>query len=157
MNYEALSYCWGDPTCDHHIYIEDKPLAITASLHSALSGLRSSSEAEALWADAICIDHEYELERNTQVLMMEQIYCNYAARRIYLGEEAEDSQLVPNFLVQPYRLIALAHRKQPFIFSHVDQELSVVNSLHNLSGTIYVETSPFVPMHCDRHICCSQF
>lgn len=34
--YEALSYCWGDPTPNQVVYCSGKPLAIATSLYLAL-------------------------------------------------------------------------------------------------------------------------
>ncbi|MCJ1250485.1 hypothetical protein MMC30_007713 [Trapelia coarctata] len=91
--YEALSYCWGDPTPNQVVYCEGKPLAIATSLYLALCRLRRQSVSRTLWADAICINQHDVKERNQQVRLMRQIYENAQQVVIWLGEEADDSHL----------------------------------------------------------------
>ena len=105
-NYEALSYCWGDPTPNHYVYCDGKPLAIATNLYLALHRLRHRSETRTLWADAISINQQDIDERSQQVRLMRQIYEKAAQVTLWLGEEANNSQLglalVPQ-LVEAYK------------------------------------------------------
>jgi len=94
ISYTALSYCWGDLTLLEVLYCPEA-LPITTSLHSALRRLRHKSLTILVWADAACIDQTDDHEKNEQVLFMQRIYQQAGRVAIYLGEEAEDSQLVP--------------------------------------------------------------
>jgi hypothetical protein len=54
--YEALSYCWGDPSDQIPIDCNGSGgLKITKTLHSALLPLQLPNQARLIWADAICI------------------------------------------------------------------------------------------------------
>jgi hypothetical protein len=55
LQYEALSYVWGDASVTTIIEVEDKPFNATINLESALQHLRYSDRPRVLWADAICI------------------------------------------------------------------------------------------------------
>ena len=91
--YEALSYCWGDPTFNKKIICNGKELSITTSLNEALLRFRTRSTTRTLWADAICINQQDINERNQQVRLMRQIYEKAQQVVIWLGEEADHSDL----------------------------------------------------------------
>ncbi|KAL2045707.1 hypothetical protein N7G274_002138 [Stereocaulon virgatum] len=92
--YEALSYCWGDPTPNQTIKCNGKPLAITTSLQLALRRLRFyPPRIRALWADAICINQKDIDERNQQVRLMRRVYEQAQSVVVWLGEAANDSSL----------------------------------------------------------------
>ena len=92
-SYEALSYCWGDPTFNQKIICNGRELYITTSLNEALVRFRSQSVTRTLWADAICINQQDINERNQQVRLMRQIYEKAQQVVIWLGEEADHSDL----------------------------------------------------------------
>jgi hypothetical protein len=98
--YDCLSYVWGSPTLSREILIEDSTLSITANLDSALRRVRtrSPSEPTPIWADGICINQKDIDERNQQVASMKRIYSECRTGIIYLGETADESDLVPEFL-----------------------------------------------------------
>ena len=92
--YEALSYCWGNPSLDQSIKCNGKHLALTASLHGALKQLRYyHSESRTVWADAICINQQDIDERNQQILLMRRIYEQARQVVVWLGEGTNDSWL----------------------------------------------------------------
>ena len=91
--YEALSYCWGNPTPNRAIICNDKPFRITTNLDLALRRLRSETEERILWADAICINQQDIDERNQQVRLMRQIYENAERVVVWLGEDTNHSDL----------------------------------------------------------------
>ncbi|KAI8315340.1 hypothetical protein K4K61_002052 [Colletotrichum sp. SAR11_59] len=94
IDYEALSYVWGDASPSKHILIEEHTVPITINLHSALVHLRHSSEARTLWVDALCIDQSTHGERNQQVMIMGDIYRSASQVVVWLGVAADDSHLV---------------------------------------------------------------
>jgi hypothetical protein len=55
IQYEAISYYWGDPANAMPIFVNGKTLKITVNLHSAFKGLRYPKQKRYLWADAICL------------------------------------------------------------------------------------------------------
>lgn len=108
--YEAISYCWGGSrtvdiqlSCPNHLGNGTRPLEsvsaqkhsskfpITANLESALRHLRRPNKSRVLWADAICINQEDEVEKSHQVRLMDQIYKKCRGCLIWLGEAANDS------------------------------------------------------------------
>lgn len=89
--YEALSYCWGDPTVKHSIQINGKPLPLTHNLYYALHHLRQPNESRYLWIDAICINQQDLDERSQQVGFMRQIYNQASHVVVWLGPEADNS------------------------------------------------------------------
>ena len=91
--YEALSYCWGDPTFNQQIQCNHKPLAITTNLYAALTQLRHNTEPRILWADAICINQQDTDERNQQVQLMRQIYEMAERVVVWLGVETQFTYL----------------------------------------------------------------
>ncbi|TVY53017.1 Heterokaryon incompatibility protein 6,OR allele [Lachnellula cervina] len=88
--YEALSYCWGDPS--DKIPIECNAsggLAITKNLHSALHSLQLPKQSRLIWADAICINQEDTEERSSQVRLMKDIYRCASSVIVWLGGPIE--------------------------------------------------------------------
>ncbi|KAF5965366.1 heterokaryon incompatibility het-6 [Fusarium coicis] len=93
-DYEALSYVWGDITPVRYIALGDQDVSITPNLHSALIHLRSPDTVRTLWVDALCINQSVHGERNQQVRIMGDIYKSARQVVVWLGDAADDSQLV---------------------------------------------------------------
>ncbi|KAK3935455.1 heterokaryon incompatibility protein-domain-containing protein [Diplogelasinospora grovesii] len=99
--YEALSYCWGNPSQkglvklrsmamdQHESEAEDGLLhdfPINSSLYEALKYLRpDSGPPRTLWVDAVCIDQDNLEERAQQVAQMPSIYGQADRVVIWLG------------------------------------------------------------------------
>ena len=100
-SYKALSYCWGprDERGKSTIIIEtgEKRVrwAVTPSLEMALRRLRYNDGCTSLliWADAICINQENEVEKGKQVQEMRHVYQNAEEVSIWLGPADKDSVL----------------------------------------------------------------
>lgn len=83
--------------------IEGHHFPVTENLESALRNLRNfrdpASEATTgvtrsfWWIDAICINQEDVVERNQQVNLMTRIYKKAVGVHIWLGEQADDSEI----------------------------------------------------------------
>jgi hypothetical protein len=92
-DYETISYVWGDPTDTETILCNNQAIEITVSLAQALRRFRpahSEDSPRILWADAICINQENLLEKNTQVPLMRGI--NSVARRVVIWIGVEDEE-----------------------------------------------------------------
>ena len=88
--YEALSYCWGDPSDKIPIECNGSGgLAITKNLHSALLRLQLPNQLRLIWADAICINQEDTEERGSQVRLMKDIYRFASSVVVWLGGPIE--------------------------------------------------------------------
>lgn len=97
QQYEALSYHWGSPVFRQQIKIGDGYLNITETLHNALKRLRLQDQDRIIWVDAICINQHALDEKNNQVQFMGRIFAQCRRAIIYLGPEADGSELVADF------------------------------------------------------------
>ena len=96
--YQALSYVWGSKADPATIILNGQPFQVTENLNEALKQLRSPTADHTLWVDALCINQEDVPERNAQVQLMRTIYANADRVLLWLGPEAEDSDLVMEML-----------------------------------------------------------
>ncbi|KAF2028104.1 HET-domain-containing protein, partial [Setomelanomma holmii] len=84
-SYNALSYVWGDSRVKESISCNGQRMDVTTNLADALRTLRPSS-ATWVWADAICINQDDVLERNSQVQLMKEVYSKAEKVAIWLGK-----------------------------------------------------------------------
>jgi hypothetical protein len=96
--YVALSYCWGDPLITRAIVVNGMSIQVTTNLEAALRALRAL-KYEYLWIDALCINQEDLLERGLQVMRMGLIFSNASKVLAWIGDEADDSQMVMAYLL----------------------------------------------------------
>jgi hypothetical protein len=61
--YAAISYVWGDPKDKVPIVCDNQIIEVTRSLADALRHIRDSTKPELVWADAICIDQDNNIEK----------------------------------------------------------------------------------------------
>ncbi|KAI1382911.1 HET-domain-containing protein [Hypoxylon trugodes] len=95
-DFVALSYVWGDQSIRKEIYVDGVPVSVTASLESALRELRNHMRIQQgfyVWVDALCINQEDLDERSAQVGRMKEIYHTAWHVVIWLGPEANRSDL----------------------------------------------------------------
>jgi hypothetical protein len=85
--FEALSYVWGDTSKPREILCQDKSIAVTESLFTALRYLRHEDQERTIWADAVCIDQGFDHEKNHQLALMRKIYSGAAQTLVWLGED----------------------------------------------------------------------
>jgi hypothetical protein len=85
--YEALSYCWGDSTQLQEIKCNNQGFQVTENLFSALQHLRNEHTERTLWIDAICINQKDLEERQSQVVLMKDIYTKSERVVIWLGPD----------------------------------------------------------------------
>ena len=63
--YEAISYCWGDPLDPNPIFCTDNSIPwVTDSLYAALCNLRLQNRSRLVWADAVCINQSDNIEKS---------------------------------------------------------------------------------------------
>ena len=92
IEYEALSYRWGDATDRATIICDHSRLVISKNLETALRQLRHESENRILWIDGVCINQGDVDEREQQVSIMKDIYSRATRTVVWLGEPAEDDK-----------------------------------------------------------------
>ncbi|KAI0019279.1 heterokaryon incompatibility protein-domain-containing protein [Xylariomycetidae sp. FL0641] len=104
LEYEALSWCWGEGSADHAIMIEKRHTEknymkrATRDLALALKHLRRTADTRILWIDALCINQEDYQERNHQVQMMSLIYSRAKGVCVWLGLDDDESTLAMKFI-----------------------------------------------------------
>lgn len=86
IQYDALSYTWGDSTPVNEIEVNGAAVAVKRNLFDALVHLRLPANERYVWIDALCVNQDDNEEKAKQVEMMFSIYQN--APRSY---EAKDS------------------------------------------------------------------
>jgi hypothetical protein len=92
IDYDALSYMWGDPAPADRISLSGKTLPIASNLTTALHHLRYSDKPLIIWIDAICIDQQNNDERARQVPLMRHLYKRASIVRIWINEPSVDSK-----------------------------------------------------------------
>lgn len=103
-DYIAISYAWGDPSDTTKIKIRDEHYAvfvevhISKSLYYALEAVRRKGEDVLVWADALSIDQQNRNEKNEQLSLMAGIYKKAQYVAVWLGPEADDSNLATSIL-----------------------------------------------------------
>ena len=93
LEFEALSYAWGDATDLHPLDSSDGLHHITTNLRDALINIRPADSPRRLWIDALCINQQDEKEKEQQIALMRQIYGTAKSTIIWLGEEADDAEM----------------------------------------------------------------
>ncbi|KAH6842309.1 heterokaryon incompatibility protein-domain-containing protein, partial [Chaetomium sp. MPI-CAGE-AT-0009] len=96
--FKALSYTWGKGAMSHSIAVlpgttqgKRRALAITESLHTALTHLRHARKSVWLWIDQICINQKDHVEKGNQVSLMGSIYAGAEQVVVWLGPAADGS------------------------------------------------------------------
>lgn len=93
MDFEALSYVWGNNTLSRPIKTQKGTIWITQNCLNALIDLRSKNTSRLLWIDAICINQRNNEEKNHQVPLMSRIYATASQTLIYLGPRGAERAL----------------------------------------------------------------
>ncbi|KAL2043493.1 hypothetical protein N7G274_003800 [Stereocaulon virgatum] len=87
LEYNALSYVWGDASDLTTMLCDGLLFQITRNLHDALSQIRLNRHETLLWVDAVCIDQANKVEKTRQVRLMTEIYSQAELVLIWLGDE----------------------------------------------------------------------
>lgn len=98
--YYALSYTWGQEPDTYPIFLNGRKKLIRSSLFQALQRVRLRSGKVDIWVDSLCINQDDELERNSQVRQMAEIYQNASGVMIWLGEADSTSRLAMDLITK---------------------------------------------------------
>jgi len=110
VDYEALSYCWGDPTKCTSITLNGARFGISANLEAALLHLRKPDTERVVWIDAICINQEDDTEKGREVNRMRDIYFGAKQVVVWLGPEDDtDSGKAIDFAEDIYKTFRGEH------------------------------------------------
>jgi hypothetical protein len=77
---------------------DDDCFTVNASLHDALMALREWDKVILVWIDGLSIDQGNEVERASQIQLMDQIYKKAVYVAIWLGLEMDNSEQVLRLL-----------------------------------------------------------
>jgi hypothetical protein len=94
--YEALSYTWGSAKNPAEILVERsfrRTIKVTRNLYEALQHLRREDQTRTMWVDAVCINQTDLEERSQQVAIMTEIYKSASQVLVWLGPEADNSDV----------------------------------------------------------------
>ncbi|KAG4435709.1 hypothetical protein IFR05_008795 [Cadophora sp. M221] len=117
--YEALSYAWGSSVETKPIQLNKTSFEITPNLEVALRHLRYEQDSRRLWVDALCINQNDPIEKQTQVKLMCEIYPAADKVLCWLGPEGDDSA----FVMQRLQEIADAKTERRGSFSSDDTDM----------------------------------
>ncbi|KAL9943215.1 hypothetical protein D7B24_002947 [Verticillium nonalfalfae] len=99
--YEAVSYVWG-PTSSRPDFIKlgssSRRLWLPPNLAQALRYLRKKDAARTLWIDFISVRQDDHAEKAAQVALMTEIYRAAERVVVWLGHEANDSNIAIGLL-----------------------------------------------------------
>ncbi|PVH99568.1 HET-domain-containing protein [Periconia macrospinosa] len=91
LEYDALSYMWGDLTPTASIHFGHQSLPIARNLMEALQRLRYPDKTLRIWIDAICINQNDIDERSAQVSLMRQVYRSAKTVRSWVNVSLDTS------------------------------------------------------------------
>lgn len=86
--YTAVSYTWGNEEASEVIYLDNRPFYVRPNLWSCLYYMAHAARNTAwkcLWVDAICINQANNVERSSQVRLMDQTYRDAVCVSVWLG------------------------------------------------------------------------
>ena len=90
--FEAVSYCWGDPSERACIEIDGTIVDVPSSSEKVLRRLRLPKTDRTLWIDAVCINQNDNEEKAGQVGIMGDVYSTATGTVIWLGEADDSTQ-----------------------------------------------------------------
>jgi hypothetical protein len=93
IEYEAISYSWGNAERTVLVICNRQSVLVTPALAEALRHFRLSSEPRWLWCDALCINQEDLVDKAQQVPQMLMIFSKAKAVRAWLGLPGNDAQI----------------------------------------------------------------
>jgi Heterokaryon incompatibility protein (HET) len=85
MQYEALSYVWGNPEPAKIIFVNKVEVHVNPNLYEALISLRQRDSTRRIWIDAICLNQTSFAEKSKEVQKMGQIYSLAKTVNVFLG------------------------------------------------------------------------
>ncbi|PSN65260.1 hypothetical protein BS50DRAFT_497564, partial [Corynespora cassiicola Philippines] len=84
--FEALSYAWGQTIWPMKIRVDGMPYYVTHNLYTALQELRRVDRERRIWVDAMAINQDDKVEKNSQIPLIRTIYFRASQVIIWLGK-----------------------------------------------------------------------
>ena len=135
LQYEALSYVWGDPTITSPILLNEHEFEVTTNLEAALRNLRYEDKERLLWIDAICINQRSIPEKNAEVRRMHLIYQRAQQVIVWLGRETEPGDIIGagDSLITAASTLTVQLLD---MLSDTQEEMDVLNVLHQTGDVV---------------------
>lgn len=89
LDYETISYCWGDPSDLGTIFVNGSQLQIARNTEAALRSVRYSANDRVLWIDGVCINQNNTDERSRQVPLMTEVFANTSMNLACFTDDAQ--------------------------------------------------------------------
>ncbi|KAI8680368.1 HET domain-containing protein [Fusarium keratoplasticum] len=90
-SYEAISYCWGDPTPCKPCDLDGISVKIPVSASEVIHRFRLPDAPRRIWIDALCINQQDITERGEQVSLMGAVYSQCTRCLIWLGPDTDNT------------------------------------------------------------------
>ncbi|KAK6189420.1 hypothetical protein LQW54_013278 [Pestalotiopsis sp. IQ-011] len=87
VEFDALSYTWGDPSHTFPFQCNGSELRIHENLKNALPYLARRRSSLPIWIDAVCINQSDDDEKFVQISMMHSIYRQATQVWVWLGSD----------------------------------------------------------------------
>ena len=110
--YEAVSYCWGDPRDQTQVVCDGKILNVPLNLRKFLLRTRAKGRQRTLWIDSICVNQADDDEKASQVREMHRVYRKASRTLIWLGQDSENSTLGIQFALWLSKLNAASEAEK---------------------------------------------
>lgn len=85
IDFDALSYVWGDHSEAFPLILNGREIQIHRSLHVALPYLSRRPSGRPIWVDAVCINQQDNAEKMVQIRRMNAIYRRAIQVWVWLG------------------------------------------------------------------------
>jgi hypothetical protein len=89
--FSAVSWYRGNPSFTEKMRVNGTVFKAPANAVHALRHVRDRNETAVLWIDAICINQQDHVERESQILLMRDIYSSASKANIWLGHDDGDT------------------------------------------------------------------
>lgn len=94
QTYAALSYTWGPEFPKRTVLLNGYTFDVRENLYHFLCNVqRYANDAVWIWIDQLCINQSDDHEKSEQVKRMAEIYDTASRVLVWLGPEADDSEL----------------------------------------------------------------
>jgi hypothetical protein len=96
LEYDAISYVWGNPEDTLPILCNGRSFKITANLNAAFIRVRYSNRPRILWADAVCIYQDRYRTKCCRNLRSKPLFCEgFGFTHLAYGGSGEGSKTGP--------------------------------------------------------------
>ena len=94
LNYDAMSYVWGNAPASVTVLCNNKPLLITPTVLEMLQCVcQHQTKRRNIWVDAICINQGDDEEKSTQIPLMRDIYSRAATVIVWMGPSTPETDV----------------------------------------------------------------